>query len=94
MQGSLLPHSIGSTVTGPAQTQGGKSTPVLRRESDKSCVAIFNQSHPDSGSVEGGGADLREISKERTGASTSLVMEGRLGMPRNPGNEDLLGWPL
>lgn len=67
---------------------------MLHRESDKSCVAIFNQSHLDSGSVEGGDADLREISKEWTGASTSLGMEGRLGMPRNPGNVDLLGWPL
>ena len=57
-------------------------------------MTIFNQSHPDSGSVEGGDADLREISEECTGASTSLVMEGRLGMPRKPGNEDLLGWPL
>ena len=35
--------------------------PLLHRESDKPCVAIFSQSHLDSGSVEGENADQREI---------------------------------
>ena len=64
--------------------------PLLHRESDKPCVAIFSQSHLDSGSVEGENADQREISEERMGPGTLLVVKGCIGMPRKPGNELLV----